>query len=126
MRFLTEEHFAAANAAFLADAELQRDLPGVAIGIVYVVSAGPNGDFQYFIKIGDGTVTMASGTLPEYDAEVRSSYDTAAKMARGEIANQTALMMGKVKIKGGLLTLLKHQGILNRIQSISSALPVSY
>jgi putative sterol carrier protein len=126
MRFLSNEHFAASNAAFLADAELQRSLPGISLAIVYFVSAGPDGDFQYYIKIGDGTATMASGDLPERDAEVRSSYETAAKMSRGEIANQTAVMMGKVRIKGGMLMLLKHQGLLNRIQAISSALPVDY
>lgn len=126
MRFLSNEHFEASNSAFLADAELQRSLPGVTLAIVYFVSAGPDGDFLYHIKIGDGAVTMASGDLLERDAEVRSSYETAAKMSRGEIANQTAVMMGKVRIKGGMLTLLKHQGVLNRIQAISSALSVSY
>lgn len=126
MRFLSDEHFAASNAAFLTDAELQRSLSSVTLAIVYFVSAGPDGDFLYHIKIGDGAVTMASGDLPERDAEVRSSYETAAKMSRGEIANQTAVMMGKVRIKGGMMTLLRHQGVLNRVQAISSALAVTY
>lgn len=126
MRFLSDEHFAAANAAFLADAALQRTLPGVTLAIVYFVSAGPDGDFLYHIRIADGAVTMARGDLPERDAEVRSSYDTAAKMARGELANQTAVMMGKVRIKGGMMTLLTHQGVLNRVQAISAALAVTY
>lgn len=126
MQFLSNEHLAAANAAFITDAELQRSLNGVAVAIAYFVSAGPEGDFQYYIKVADGTVTMARGELNERDAEVRSSYETAARMSRGEIANQTAVMMGKVRIKGGMMTMLKHQGILNRVQAISSALPVTY
>ncbi len=69
---------------------------------------------------------MARGDIAARDAEVRSSYETAAKMSRGEIANQTAVMMGKVRIKGGMMTMLKHQGVLNRVQAISSALPVTY
>lgn len=126
MRFLSDEHFDAANAAFITDAELQRSLQDVTLVIVYFVSAGPDGDFQYHISIGDGTVRMARGDIAAPDAEVRSSYETAAKMSRGEIANQTAVMMGKVRIKGGMMTMLKHQGVLNRVQAISSALPVSY
>ena len=126
MQFLSDEHLAAANAAFATDAELQRSLGGVAVAIAYFVTAGPEGDFQYYIKIADGIVTMARGDLAERDAEVRSSYETAAKMSRGEIANQTAVMMGKVRIKGGMMTMLKHQGVLNRVQAISSALPVTY
>jgi putative sterol carrier protein len=126
MRFLSDEHFAAANAAFITDAELQRSLHDVALVIVYFVSAGPDGDFQYYIRICDGAVTMARGEIAERDAEVRSSYETAAKMSRGEIANQTAVMMGKVRIKGGMMTMLKHQGVLNKVQAISSALPLTY
>lgn len=126
MRFLSDEHFAAASAAFAADAELQRSLREVSLAIVYFVTAAPDGDFEYNITIKDGAVTMARGEVAEHDAEVRSSYETAAKMSRGEISNQTAVMMGKVRIKGGMMTMLKHQGVLNRVQAISSALPVTY
>jgi len=100
MRFLSDEHFAASTAVFLTDAELRKSVPGVDLAIVYFVSDGPDGDFVYHIKIADGSVSMASGDLAERDAEVRSSYETAAKMARAELGNQTAVMMGKVRIKG--------------------------
>jgi putative sterol carrier protein len=126
MRFLSDEHFAASTAAFLTDAELEKSVPGVDLAIVYFVSDGPDGDFVYHIKIADGTVTMASGDLPERDAEVRSTYETAAKMARAELGNQTAVMMGKVRIKGGMIKLMRHQGVLNRVQTLSSALEVVY
>jgi putative sterol carrier protein len=126
MRFLSDEHFAASNAAFLADAALQKSLPGVKVGILYFVTDAPEGAFRYFIRIADGVVTMQRGELAEPDAEVRSSYDTAAKMSRGEIANQTAVMLGKVRIKGGMMTLLRHQGVLNRVQAISSSLDITY
>ena len=61
MQFLSDEHFAAANAAFIADAELQRSLEGVSVAIMYFVSAGPDGDFEYYIRIARGTVTMGRG-----------------------------------------------------------------
>lgn len=126
MQFLSSEHFAAATEAFKSDAELQHGIPGVLLGIVYFVSDGPDGDFTYHIRIADGAATMAPGELAGRDAEVRSSYETAARMSRGELANQTAVMMGKVRIKGGMMALLKHQGLLNRIQAISSGLDVDY
>ena len=126
MRFLSDEHFAASTAVFLTDAELRKSVPGVDLAIVYFVSDGPVGDFVYHIKIANGSVSMASGDLAERDAEVRSSYETAAKMARAELGNQTAVMMGKVRIKGGMMKLLKNQGVLNRVQALSSALEVVY
>ena len=126
MRFLSDEHFAAATAAFLTDRELQQDLEDVELAIAYFVSDGPDGDFQYYIRIASGAVVMASGDLPERDAEVRSSYETAAKMSRNELGNHTAVMMGKVRIKGGMMKLLRHQGVLNRVQAVSSAIDVTY
>jgi putative sterol carrier protein len=126
MQFLSDEHFAASNDAFLSDADLQRQLADVSLAIVYFVSAGPQGDFTYHIRIAGGVVTMARGEVADRDAEVRSSYETAAKMSRGELANQTAVMMGKVRIKGGMMALLRHQSVLNRVQAISSALQITY
>src|SRR5579863_9641485 len=126
MHFLSDEHFAAATAAFAADEELVRAARGVSLAIVYFVSAAPGGDFTYHLRIAQDQVVMARGELPGCDAEVRSSYDTVAQMARGEIANQTAVMLGKVRIKGGMMTLLRHQGLLNRVQVVSSALDLTY
>jgi putative sterol carrier protein len=126
VRFLSDEHFAAATAAFRADEDLRRGVQGVTLAVVYFVADGPEGDFVYHIRIADQAVVMARGELPERDAEVRSSYDTAARMSRGELANQTAVMMGKVRIKGGMMTLLRHQAVLNRVQAVSSALDITY
>lgn len=126
MRFLSDEHFTAATAAFRADAELRRAAQDLTLRVVYFVSAGPEGDFVYHIKIGDGEVVMARGELPDRDAEVRSSYETAARMSRGELANQSAVMMGKVRIKGKMMMLLRNQGTLNRVQALSCALDLTY
>jgi putative sterol carrier protein len=126
VRFLSDEHLAAATTAFAADEELQREARGVTLAIVYFVSAAPGGDFTYYLRIAGDQVVMARGEVAERDAEVRSSYDTVAQMARGEIANQSAVMLGKVRIKGGMMTLLRHQALLNRVQVVSAALELSY
>jgi len=124
MRFLSDEHFAASTAVFLTDAELRKSVPGVDLAIVYFVSDGPDGDFVYHIKIANGSVSMASGDLAERDAEVRSSYETAAKMARAELGNQTAVMMGKVRIKGGMMKLLHLRAKSYRVLSVTRILTV--
>lgn len=126
MRFLSDEHFAAANAAFGADEFLRRNVQDVSLAVVYQVVDSPEGDFAYHIKIADGVVVMARGNLPEPDSTVHSSYETAARMSRGELVNQTALMMGKVRIKGGMMKLLRHQAVLTRIQSLSAACDLAY
>ncbi|MBS0366307.1 MAG: SCP2 sterol-binding domain-containing protein [Proteobacteria bacterium] len=126
MRFLSEEHCTAATTAFRADEQLRREAQGAQLIIVYYVSNSPEGDFSYYLKFADGEVTMARGEVPQRDAEVRSSYDTAARLARGEIANQTAVMLGKVRVKGAMMTLLRHQAMLSRVQVLSAALDLTY
>jgi putative sterol carrier protein len=126
MRFLSPEHCQASSAAFAADAELQQSAAGVVLNIVYYVTDSPEGDFAYHLSFGPGGVLMARGALPAPDAEVRSSYATAVQMVRGELGNQTAVMLGKVRIKGSMMTLLRHQGVLNRTQNLSAALDVTY
>jgi putative sterol carrier protein len=126
MRFLSAEHCAAATAAFAADEELMRAAQGVRLAIAYFVSASPEGDFVYRLVFGPGGIVMARGAPEAPDAEVSSSYATVAQMARGEIGNQTAVMLGKVRIKGAMMTLLRHQAILNRTQALSAALDLTY
>jgi putative sterol carrier protein len=126
MRFLSEEHCRASTAAFAADAELQRAAADVVLNIVYYVSDSPEGAFAYHLSFGPHGVIMERGALPSPDAEVRSSYATAVQMVRGELGNQTAVMLGKVRIKGSMMTLLRHQGVLNRTQNLSAALNVTY
>ncbi len=126
MRFLSHEHCEAATAAFRDDAELTAALPGVSLAIVYFVSDSPEGDFTYHLKFSDGVAVMGRGPVEPRDAEIRSSYDTAARLARGEINSQTAVMLGKVRLKGGMMPLLRHQGLLNRVQIVSAALDLSY
>jgi len=126
MQFLSDEHLAAATSALNQSAAIKHSAGGVTLSILNVVTGGASGDFSYYIRIADGAVEMARGSLDQPDAEVRSSYDTAAGIARGEIANQAAVMMGKVRIKGSLLRLMKHASLLNQIQALSSTLPVTY
>ena len=126
MRFLSDEHLAAATAALKESGEIRQAATGVTLSILYTVSGGPDGDFTYYIKIADGAVEMARGVLAAPDAEVRSSYETAVGLSRSEIVNQTAVMMGKVRIKGSMLTLMRHTALLNRVQAMTSALAVTY
>lgn len=126
MRFLSDQHLAAATVALRESADIREAATGVAFAIVYAVSGGSDGDFTYYIRIADGVVEMARGQIEEPDAVVSSSYETAASLNRGEIGNQTAVMMGKIRIKGRMMTLLRHQSLLNRVQALASALPVSY
>lgn len=126
MRFLSDEHLAAATAAIQSSAEVKELAKGVELCISNVITSGPEGDFSYVIRIANGSVEMRRGSPDSADAKVSSSYDTAGQLNRGEIGNQQALLMGKIRIKGSILTLMRHTALLNLVQSTASGLDVTY
>jgi hypothetical protein len=126
MRFLSDEHLAAATAALKTSREVGELATGVQLCIANVVTNSPDGDLSYYIRIANDMVEMGRGVAEDADAQVTSSYDTAARLNRGEIGNQQALLMGKIRIKGSILTLVKHTALLNLVQSTASGLDVTY
>ena len=124
--FLSEEYLAAGEAVANADPGVQQAIAGLDVSVAVDVADGPAGDFTYHIAISDGKVAIGRGDLDEPDARVRNSYDVAARMARGELGNQMALLTGKIKISGGLGKLVKHQGTLDLIQAIMSDVDATY
>ncbi len=126
LAFLSEEYLAAGESVANADPGVQQAIADLDLSMAVDVADGPDGDFTYHIAISGGKVAIGRGDLDEPDARVRNSYDVAARMARGELGNQMALLTGKIKISGGLGKLVKHQGTLDMIQAILSDIDATY
>jgi hypothetical protein len=124
--FLSDEYMQAGVASLAGDAGVQKAIAGVDVALLFEVTGGPDGDFSYYIDIGEGGVDLARGALENPSATIRSSYETAARLARKELSNQMALMTGKVKIAGSLGALMKHATVLDLIQSRLSDLDIEY
>jgi putative sterol carrier protein len=126
LAFLSEEFFT--EGVFLANADpaVQKAIDGLELSMAIDITDAPNGDFTYHIAIADGTVAIGRGDLDEPDARVRNSYDVAVLLAKGELANQMALLTGKIKISGGLGKLVKHQKPLDLIQGVLSDVEATY
>lgn len=126
MRFLSEEHLAAATAAIQANREVGALAKGVQLTIANVVTDASDGDYSYVIRVANDTVEMVRGSTEASDAQVSCSYDTAARLNRGEIGNQQALLMGQIRIRGSILTVVRHTALLNLVQSTAAGLNVTY
>ena len=126
LAFLSDEFLAAGESVANADPGVQQAIAGLDLSIAIDVADGPDGDFTYHIAISDGKVAIRRGNLDEPDARVRNSYDVAARLARGELGNQLALLTGKIKISGALGKLVKHQGTLDLIQANLSDIDATY
>lgn len=124
--FLSADYLAAGTDALAGDAVVQAAVKGVNVSLVYEVKNGPKGDFSYYIKIENDSVEVALGGLDHPSATVRSSYETAAKIARKDLSNQIAFLTGKVKISGNLAALMKHNSLLDLIQERLGGVDTTY
>lgn len=126
IRFLSEEHLAAATASMAQDADITGRAAGVELGINYLITDGPEGDFVYHIQVTNGTASMARGELVNPDASFQSSYATAARVSRGETTSQMAVMTGKIRVKGSVGTIMKNTALLGLIEAATDSVDTAY
>ena len=126
LSFLSSEYLAAGAAVLAGDAEVQAAIEGTKVSLVYEVRDAPEGQFSYYIKVADGEVGLARGGLEDPSATIKSTYETAAKIARKDLSNQVAFLTGKVKISGNLGALMRHNSTLDLIQERLSGLDTTY
>ncbi len=124
--YLSQDHLEAATASMAADDSISAAAEKVNVAINYTITDGPEGDFAYHIKVGDGAATMGLGSLDHSDVEITTNYETAAKLGRRETSSQMAFMTGKVKVKGSLGALMKNMALFQKIESHTYGIDVSY
>ncbi len=123
-KFLSEEYMGEATAALNGDPGFRSAMANVALGLQFVVTGAPDGEIHYFLKVADGTATMARGDLEDADASVTSDYETATAIAAGDLNVQMAFMTGKIKVGGNMAKIMMHQGLINEFARVQSGLTV--
>lgn len=128
VEFLSDEYMRIATDTMNLHEEFTAGIANAVLNMQFVVTGMPDDrdDLSYYISIADGRGLMARGTLDAPDAVVKHSYETAAKLSRGELNSTMAFMTGKLKVSGNLAKLMVHQGALTRIQDAMGAVEVSY
>lgn len=124
--FLSAEHLAAAADLLNGDEAFREEAAGVSIAINYVITDGPEGDFSYFIAVIDGEARLARGEVDDPDATLRSSYKTAAKISRGEVTSQVAVMTRKIKVRGSVAAIVKHMTVMARFETAINSISTEY
>ena len=115
-RYLSESWFDEVNEAAGASASLKEATAGVRLVIQQVVTGGPDGEVRYWLRMEDGTVegrlgdAEAAGVEP--DATFTQSYRTAVAVSRGELRAEDALLAGRIRLRGDLGVLVRHQAAL--------------
>lgn len=90
----------------------------------------PDGTVKYlFIKFTDGVLDkfeIGEGTAPEADFKVIADYEVYVKIAKEELTGQSAVMSGKMRIKGNIMTAMKHAAAREKTSKLIAAIPTDY
>lgn len=82
----------------------------------------PDGKERFiFFKYVEGSLDqfiVGEGEPPQAEFKISGDYEILAKISRGEMGSQVALMSGKLKLKGNMVKALKLASIADRINKI--------
>jgi len=113
VKFLSDEHFAAATAALNGNGVFVNSIANVDMGIQFHVTEAPEGEVDFYLTVSDGTAAMASGELDGADVTITSTNETAIALFSGDLNTQMAFMTGKIKVAGNMAVLMMNQGVIN-------------
>jgi putative sterol carrier protein len=108
VRYLSPEWIAALQAT-AAGAEVD---DGVHLVVQQEVTGGPDGDVRYHISVDGGKASVHAGRADDPTVTFTQDYDTAVAIAAGELSAQEAFMAGRVRVRGDLARLARHQGVV--------------
>jgi len=127
VKFLTEDWTNALTSALAEHEGFQSAIASTDLGVQFVVSDVPDGDnVDYYLSIGGGSATAAIGSLEGADVTIKSNYETASAVSKGDLNTQTAFMTGKIKVEGNLAVLMMNQNIITQWGKASEGLEVDY
>ncbi len=92
--------------------------------------ACPDGrDRALYYKFVDGVVEelrVCEGDLPEAEFRISGDYETFAKISRAEMGSRSALMSGKLMLKGNMVKALSLSAVVDRMNKVLAAIPTEY
>ena len=90
----------------------------------------PDGKERFlFISLESGTIAdfqVGEGESPKAEFKITGDYEVFSRISRAELGAHTALMTGKLKLKGNMVKALKLASLADRINKVFSTLPADY
>jgi putative sterol carrier protein len=117
-RYLSAEWFDAVRAAASASESLREATTGVTLTVAQVVTDGPDGDVAFHVTVDDGRVDVGPGAPADATVTFTQDYDTATRVAQGELSAQGAFMTGRIRVHGDLPRLVRDGEAFARIDDV--------
>jgi len=90
----------------------------------------PDGvDRALYYKFVDGIideVSIQEGEFPEAEFRIMGDYETFAKISRAEMGARSALMSGKLRLKGNMVKALSLASVVDRMNRVLATIPTEY
>lgn len=109
------------------DAETMKHLTSSMLTIYHNCPDGVEKALYY--KIADGKfeeISLREGQFPEAEFVISGDYETFAKISRAEIGSRSALMGGKLRLKGNMVKALSLSSIVDRLNKVLAEIPCEY
>jgi len=112
-------------------AELDADkMKHVTSSMLTVYKNCPDGqDRALYYKFVDGVIdelSLREGDLPEAEFRIIGDYETFAKISRAEMGSRSALMSGKLTLKGNMVKALSLSAVVDRMNKVLATIPTAY
>ncbi len=129
MKYLSQEWAAEAQKRLREqlDAETMKHLTSSMLTIYHNCPDGVEKALYY--KIVDGKfeeISLTEGQFPEAEFVISGDYETFAKISRAEIGSRSALMGGKLRLKGNMVKALSLSSIVDRLNKVLAEIPCEY
>ncbi len=82
--------------------------------------------FYRFVNGIVDEVSIKQGDLPEAEFTIVGDYDTFAKISRAEMGSRSALMSGKLKLRGNMVKALSLAAVVDRMNKVLATIPAEY
>jgi hypothetical protein len=90
----------------------------------------PDGvEWTVYYRVEGGVVQEVSlheGTPPQAEFTLRGDYETFAQISRAELKARSALMSGKLMLKGNLVKALRLAPVVDRLNEVLATIPTDY
>jgi len=103
---------------------------GLSASMVNIYRNCPDGtDHSLLIDCREGRISrfeVSDSEIPSAEFRIFGDYEVFAKITRGELSSQKALMTGKLSLKGNMAKALRLSSLADRINRILSEIPTNY
>jgi putative sterol carrier protein len=128
-KYLSPEWTQEAHRRLLAELDADK-MKHVTSSMLTVYKNCPDGqDRALYYKFVDGVIdelSIREGALPDAEFRIIGDYETFAKISRAEMGSRSALMSGKLTLKGNMVKALSLSAVVDRMNKVLASIPTEY